>query len=151
LQPGCHEQWRKGRHQTSENLAPPLSALDAFPGLRVTQLEQMRMTPAHLRFELLDHARRSELLTLLAEHKLEGEMQQQIAELSADLVDVALAQCLVQLEGFLYEIGSKCFPGLGPVPGASLSEVPNHFHRAFENRIVLHRTSPTNIIPPAHP
>ena len=51
----------------------------------------MRVAPAHLRLELLDHLRCSEFLALLTEHQLEREMEEQIAELSPDVVDVAIA------------------------------------------------------------
>jgi hypothetical protein len=51
----------------------------------------MRVTPAHLGLEPLDHLCCREFLALLAEHQLEGEMQQQVAELSPNPVDVAIA------------------------------------------------------------
>jgi hypothetical protein len=91
LQPSGHEQRGQGGYEATEDVTPALPTFDTFPRLSVAQLEQMRVAPAHLGLQLLDHVRRGELLALLTEHQLEGEMEEQIAELSPDVVDIAVA------------------------------------------------------------
>jgi hypothetical protein len=49
------------------------------------------MTPAHLRLELFGYIRGREFLALFGEHQLKGEMKQEIAEFSPNLIDVAVA------------------------------------------------------------
>ena len=51
LQPVGLEQRRQGRRDPGKRAAAALLALDPFPRLRVTQVEQVRVAPAHLPLE----------------------------------------------------------------------------------------------------
>ena len=71
-----------------------------------------------------------ELAQLLGDDELKGQMKQQIADLSADLVGLSFAQRVVQLQHFLDQVGTKRLPGLRPIPGAPIPQVAHHRHRA---------------------
>ena len=53
-------------------------------------------------------------------------MQEQIAQLSADHIALALGQGVVQLQHLLDQVRAQGLPGLRPVPGAADAEVAHH-------------------------
>jgi hypothetical protein len=107
-----------------------LTALDPLPWLGLSQVEQMRMAPAHLAFQLIGHGSGSEVTLLFGDDELKRQVEQQIAQLSPDLTDIAFTESVIQLQDFLDQVWSQCFTGLGPIPGTSFPEVPNHRHGA---------------------
>ena len=90
----------------------------------------MRMTPAHLALESVGHVVRRELAALLGDDELQGQMEQQVAELVPDGVALALAQRVVELEHLLDQVRPERLAGLRPVPGAPGPEVAHHRQRA---------------------
>ena len=116
-------------------------------GSAVSQVEEVGMPASHLRLELVGHLVGGELAQLLGQDQLQGQVEQQVAQLVPDRTRVAVAERLVQLEHLLDQVGAQGLPGLGPVPGAPLAQVPHHRHRASKRRIVLHLSSVHGIIP----
>jgi hypothetical protein len=105
-----------------------LAPLDPFPRLSLTEIEQVGMTPPHLGFELLRHLPAGELPALLPNDELEGQVEQQITQLSLDLPDLAFPQGVVKLERLFHQVGPQRLPGLRPVPGTPFPKVPHHRH-----------------------
>src|SRR6266568_2969418 len=95
----------------------------------------MRMAPPHLLLERPRHGLRVELVPLLSDHDLERELEQQIAQLVAQLDGVAAAQGLIELERFLDQIGAQRVAALGMVPRAAGSQVAHQRERATEGGV----------------
>src|SRR6266702_4762574 len=95
----------------------------------------MRMAPPHLLLERPRHGLRVELVPLLSDHDLEREVEQQIAQLVAQLDGVAAAQGLIELERFLGQIGAQRVAALGMVPRAAGSQVAHQRERATEGGV----------------
>src|SRR6266705_2710027 len=95
----------------------------------------MRMAPPHLLLERPRHGLRVELVPLLSDHDLEREVEQQIAQLVAQLDGVAAAQGLIELERFLDQIGAQRVAALGMVPRAAGSQVAHQRERATEGGV----------------
>src|SRR2546422_8759414 len=80
------------------------------------------MAPPHLLLKRPRHGLRVQLVPLLSDHDLEREVEQQIAQLVAQLGRLAAAQGLIELERFLDQIRAKGVAGLGMVPRAAGSQ-----------------------------
>src|SRR5437867_5205994 len=93
------------------------------------------MAPPHLLLERPGHGLRVELLPLLSDHDLEREVEQQIAQLVAQLGRLAAAQGLIELEHFLDQIGAQRVAALGMVPRAAGSQVAHQRERAAEGGV----------------
>jgi alanine racemase len=138
LQPKGHQQVRQGRDKTREHVSFALATLDVLPGLALAEIEKVGMTAPHLGFQLVGHLPGGELPSLLTDDELERQVEQQIAQLSPDLGDIAFPQCVVQLERLFHQVRPQRVSGLRPVPRASLPQVPHRRHGTSERRIVLH-------------
>jgi hypothetical protein len=89
----------------------------------------MRMPPPHLALELGGHLRGGELLPLFRDHQLESEVQQQVAQLTADGIARALTKRMVELQHFFDQVRAQGLPGLHPVPGTTGAKVAHHRDR----------------------
>ncbi len=87
------------------------------------------MPPSHLRLEEAGDFRRGGFAQLLCQDELPGEVQEEVTQLLADGLGVALAQGVIQLEELLDQVGAEGLPGLGAVPGTAAAKVPDHRHR----------------------
>ncbi len=96
------------------------------------------MPPLHLPLHRIGHVVRAEFPTVLRQHELPGEVQQEIAQLVANALGVVVAQRMVQLQDLLDQVGTERLAGLHPVPGAPRPEVPNQGDRSPKRRLVLH-------------
>jgi hypothetical protein len=67
--------------------------------------------------------------SLLPDHELERQVEQQVAQLVPDRTDLALSQRMVELEDLLDEVWAQRFPRLGAVPWTPMPEVPDHRER----------------------
>ena len=84
------------------------------------------MAAPHLALQLVGNFLRSELVALLRDHQLKGEVQKQIADLASDRLGIPVAQGVVQFQNLLDQVGTKGLPGLGAVPGTPSAEVAHH-------------------------
>ena len=91
---------------------------------------QVRVAPPHLRFDRPSDIFGAEVAGFLADHNLESEMEHQVTQLVPDFGQIASGNRLVQLEDLFYQIGAERFPGLGGIPGAAFSEIPDQFDHA---------------------
>ena len=90
----------------------------------------MRVAALHLGLEVGGGLVRGELAELLGQHQLPGEVEQEIADLAADLGRVAFADGMIELVDFFEEIGPERLAGLHPIPGAPVPEIAHHPHGA---------------------
>jgi hypothetical protein len=107
------------------------------------------MAPPHLHLQLGGHILRGKFAALATNDELEGEVEQEIAELIANGGDAAFGQRLIQLEHLLDQVRPKCFASLCPIPGTPPPQITDHCHGTTKRRIVLHLRFLRNIIPPA--
>ena len=91
---------------------------------------QVRVAPPHLRFDRAGDIFGAEVAGLLTDGDLEGEVEHEIAEFVPDFDQVASGNRLVQLEDLFYQIGAERFTGLGGIPGAAFSEIPDQLDHA---------------------
>ena len=84
------------------------------------------MAAAHLALQLVRYLVRGELVPLLRDHELKGEVEQEVAHFALDGLGLSLTQRMVQLQHFLDQVGAECLPGLRPVPGTPSAEVAHH-------------------------
>jgi hypothetical protein len=84
------------------------------------------MATAHLAFKLVGNLVSGELVSLFRDHQLEGEVQQEIADLAPDVLRLPFAECVVQLQHLLDQVGPQGLPGLGTVPRTPAAEVTHH-------------------------
>src|SRR5204863_2978564 len=111
LQPKRLEQGRKRRNDAVQRPTPALPAFDPLPRLRLAEVEEMRMPAAHLDLEILGHLRGREFLPLLRDHQLKGKVKQQIAQLTANDIALALAERVVELQHLLDQVRTQGLPG----------------------------------------
>lgn len=88
------------------------------------------MAPPHLRFDRAGDIFGAEVAGLLTDGDLEGEVEHEIAEFVPDFDQVASGNRLVQLEDLFHQIGAQRFTGLGGIPGAAFSEIPDQLDHA---------------------
>jgi len=67
--------------------------------------EQVRVPPPHLFLERSRHHLGVELRSLFRDHDLEREVQQHVTELVPQCLGVVGLDRVIQLEGFLHEVG----------------------------------------------
>ena len=96
----------------------------------------MRMPPPHFRFEGARHGLRVEFAPFLSDHDLERQVQQQIAQLVAQLRGLAVLECLIELQRFFDQIRAQRLARLGVVPGAARPQVAHQCERAGEGSVV---------------
>lgn len=113
----------------------------------------MRVPAPHLVLHRTHHVLGPKEASLLAQHDLEGEVQQEISQLVSNTLWVALAQSVVQLEGFFYEIGPERLRGLRSIPRASPPEIAHQEDRTSKRRwfLHLHLRAGYNTRPPVNP
>ncbi len=99
------------------------------------------MPPPHLLLEPARDRLRVELPALLADHDLEREVEQQVAELVAQRGGVAVRERLIELEDLFDEIRTQRLGSLGAVPGTAGSEIAHERESAGESGIGVHRVS----------
>ena len=88
------------------------------------------MAPPHLLFQRLGDDLGVELRPLFADYDLEREMQQDVAQLIAHGIGIVGLDRLVQLEGFLDEVGTKRLRGLCAIPGTALPQFAHEYQSA---------------------
>jgi hypothetical protein len=81
------------------------------------------MSSPHLRLERARHGFRVEQGAFFGDHDLEREVEQEIAELVAQLDGVVAADRLIELEDFFYEVRAQRRRGLRAIPRAPLAQV----------------------------
>ena len=86
------------------------------------------MPAPHLRDQVVRHLGGGELAQFLRQDELPGQVEQEIPHLIPEEGRVAGAERLVDFEDFLDQVGAQRLPGLGPVPGAPDTQVPDHLH-----------------------
>jgi hypothetical protein len=84
----------------------------------------------HLLLDSPRHVFGAEGTGLFGEDDLKGEVKGEIAQLVLDLGDVACGDRLIQLEHLFDQIRAQRFAGLGRVPRATLSKIPDQFNDA---------------------
>src|SRR5919108_2351301 len=99
----------------------------------------MGMPAPHLCFERARHRLRVEFAALLPDHDLEGEVQQQVAQLVAQPGGIALREGLIELEGFFDQVGAQRRARLRAVPGAARAQVAHQREGAGESGVTGHR------------
>ena len=132
LQPVRHQQGRERRRQTGQrapfSAGPRLAPLHELPAAviaaaRATLAEEIRMPPPHLLLERVGDDFRIELRPLFRDYDLKREMEQQVAQLVAHRFGIVGLNRVIELEGFLDQIGTKCLRGLCAVPGTPLPQL----------------------------
>jgi len=98
----------------------------------------MRMPAPHLLLHGLHHVFGAKETSLLAQHDLEGKVEQQIAQLVSHSPGIALAQGMIQLENLFDEVGPKRLRCLRSIPRASLPEIAHQDDRPSKRRWFLH-------------
>ena len=81
------------------------------------------MPSPHLLLHPSDHVFGAKTLGFFAEHDLKRQVEQQIAQLGADRVRIALTQGVVQLQRFLHQVRAERLRRLGAIPRAPFSEI----------------------------
>jgi hypothetical protein len=111
-------------------MPPALATFDLFPRLCTTEIKQVWVTAAHLRLELVSYVGGGEISQFFRNDELKGQMQQEVAQLSADLSDLSFAQRVVQLQDLFHQVRAQGLAGLGSVPGTPIPEVAHGCHSA---------------------
>src|SRR2546422_9927608 len=96
----------------------------------------MRMPPPHLLFQCARHRRSVELATFLPDHDLKREVQQQVAQLVAQLGGLAVRERLIELQRFFDQVGAQRLARLGVVPGTTRAEIADEREGAGKGNIV---------------
>ena len=81
------------------------------------------MPPPHLLLECVGNDFRIELRPLFRDYDLKREMEQQVAQLVAHRFGIVGLNRVIELEGFLDQIGTKCLRGLCAVPRTPLPQL----------------------------
>ena len=113
-----------------QHLTIPLASFDMLPRCGVAQVEQVGVSPAHLGLQLAGDLLGGKLGSLFRNNQLESQVQQQVTDLAANLARLSDAQCVIQFQHLLDQVGTKRFAGLGPIPGAPVPQIPHHGHCA---------------------
>ena len=93
----------------------------------------MGMTGNHLSRQSITDISHIKLLLLLGNLGIEADMQQDIAQLLTDVMNVVLDQCITELICLLDCIWSQALVGLFPVPGAILPQCVEHIEKTPES------------------
>src|SRR5688572_26185867 len=107
----------------------------------------MRMPGTHLRDQGARHVVRRERASLLRDDRVEENLEQYVAELLEGVRVIASPDGIIQLVGFLHEIGAEGVVALGRIPLAPLAKVPHESERIFKCRFVLHGLTEVPILP----
>ncbi len=84
---------------------------------------QVRVAAAHLRFQRRNHVSGVESATLLGQHDLECDVEQQVADLAAQpVVGCSFDDVLGQFQRLFQQVGRQRDRCLGGVPGAAGAE-----------------------------
>jgi hypothetical protein len=84
------------------------------------------MASAHLPLEPRRDVLGRELTALVGDDELEGEVEQEIAQLVPNASGIPFAQRMVQLERLLDQVRPERLSRLGPVPGTPGPEIAHH-------------------------
>src|SRR5437879_8043120 len=99
----------------------------------------MRMPPPHFRFEGARHGLRVEFAPFLSDYDLEREVQQQIAQLVAQLGGLAVLEGLIELQRFFDQVRAQRLARLGMVPGTTRAQIADERERAGEGGVAARR------------
>src|SRR3989441_10386611 len=93
------------------------------------------MSPPHLLFEGARHGLRVEFAPFRSDHDLEREVQQEIAQLIAQLGGLAVLERLIELERFFDQVGAQRLARLGVVPGTTRAQIADQRERAGDGGV----------------
>ena len=128
-----------GRQPVSNRAPPP--GLHGFPVLPIAAAIQVRMPLTHLLNERAGHVVRVELPILLGDHRVKQHLEQQVAQLLAQVRDVSRSQRVIELVGLFHEVRAQRLVRLRAVPVAAGSEIAHEGERIFKCRLMLHGSS----------
>ena len=139
------QRWQVRRQPFFDRGALP--RLHLLPGLSLAPLIQVRVPATHLRDQPRRHISDVEGTALLGNHGVKEDLEQDVTELLAHLLVIAFANGLVELVGFLDQVGAEGVVRLGRIPLAARSEVTHESERIFKRWFVLHSLLGSGIIP----
>lgn len=136
LQPDRAMQRRKpGRQPFHDGLALP--GLHLLPGLPRAVAVQVRMPRAHLGEEAVGDVGQRERAALFRDHRVKQDLEEQVPELFAQTYVVTRLERVVDLVGFLDQVGAQRLMVLRRIPLAALSQVAHQRQRIFKRRFHL--------------
>jgi hypothetical protein len=124
-----------------------LLRLHLLPRLLGAFAVEVRMPALHLRDEGRGDVVHRELALFFGEYRVEENLQQQVAELFAQLGWVAGANGIIYFVRFFYEIRTQRLVGLRRVPLAPRAQVAHQRECIFKQYFVFHRLLATGSLP----
>ncbi len=97
------------------------------------------MPAPHLLLESTRDRFRVELMLFLPDHDLKREVQQQVAQLVAQLRRRAVFERLIELQRFFDQVGAQRRTRLRLVPGTARAQIAHQRERAGQRNVSRHR------------